>query len=387
MKTVLVFGIALGIATVLAAPAPADVIVMNSGQYGIGKVSSAASGRLKLTTEYGEQFFPRNQVAGYFLTPEGMEAEGYYQAGLLLVGKGHKDAALKFFQTCVKYDPAYRDKCSLALKGGPSAVAPTATAAAGTPGAAAPTASAARPQTTVTQVQCSECSGTGVIMTASSIGEGSGERPRPCPLCGGKGYKILRIPPGHQICADCGGFGASAGGGRSDSSSFISKKDMCRRCAGRGIVKIPWAPPESTPGEGSSGVMMTTGSPSPTPGTPPHGALSMAKAQAKNVASSGQPTRPVGPAAIRPVSPTFIEDTPPAEDTEEIIEEDDGGASSDTATEEDSEESESEEETAPPPSRKPGISGWVGRHKKYIVLAGVALLVFAVVFNKMSAKK
>jgi hypothetical protein len=111
----------------------------------------------------------------------------------------------------------------------------------------------------------------------------------------------------------------------------------------------------------------------------------MARDRAKTVAGSRQPTRPVGPAAIRPVSPTFIEDTPPASDSEEEIIEEDEGASSEAITEEGSEEEETS--ASAPEYKQPGISGWIGRNKLYVVLGGVALLVFAVVFNKMSAKK
>jgi len=54
-------------------------------------------------------------------------------------------------------------------------------------------------------------------------------------------------------------------------------------------------------------------------------------------------------------------------------------------------ESDSEEEKEESASvleyKQPGISGWIGRNKLYVVLGGVALLVFAVAFNKMSAKK
>ncbi len=390
MKTVLSLSVVLLIAAALTAPVFADIIVLNNGQVFIGKVSSAASGRLKLTSDYGDQFFARSQVASFYLTPEGMEAEGYYQAGVLLLSKGQRDTARQLFERCVKYDAGYRDKCIAVLKGAPSAVPPTTPAAAGATAAVSATVAPAETQVQVVKIQCPECSGTGVVMQSSSLREGGSERPRPCPICGGKGFRTLRIPPGYEICSECSGFGATAGGGRSDTSSFILKKDMCPRCAGRGIVKKPWTPPEETGVMESLGAGGTAVGVSPAPGTaPPHGALAVARDRAKTVAGARQPTRPVGPAAIRPVSPTFIADTPPAGDSEEEIIEEDEGAPSEAITEVGSVESDSEEETSAsvPEYKQPGISGWIGRNKLYVVLGGVALLVFAVAFNKMSAKK
>jgi len=392
MKRGLAFSVVLWVGAVLTLPGFADIIVLNNGQVFVGKVSAAASGRLKLTTDYGDQFFARSQVASFYLTPQGMEAEGYYQAGVLLFSKGKRDAARQLFERCVKYDAGYRNKCIAALKGAPSGVPPTAPVAAGAPAAVSPTAAAAKPQVQVVKIQCPECSGTGVVMSSSSLREGGSERPRPCPICGGKGFRTLRIPPGYEICSECGGFGASSGGGSSDKSTFTLKKEMCPRCAGRGVVKKPWTPPEqtgvmTTPGAGAPSMTM-----SPAPGAaPPHGAMAMARDRAKTVASGGQPTRPVGPAAVRPVSPTFVEDTPPAGDSgDEIIQEDEG-ATSEAVTEKGGEESESQDKEEKSASvteyRQPGISGWVGRNKLYVILGGVALMVFAVVFNKMSAKK
>ncbi len=400
MKTILALSVVLWVTAILTAPASADIIVLNNGQYGIGRVSTAASGRLQLTTEYGDQFFSRDQVAGYYLTPKGMEAEGFYQAGFLLLSKGQPESARKLFEACVGYDATYRDKCNTALRGGPSAVPPTTPPPAGTPGEVPATAPPAQPQTQVVTIQCSNCSGGGVVMGSSVLGGGDRgggtDRPRPCPICGGKGYKIMTIPPGYEICSDCGGFGAtSGGGGRSDTSGLTRTKQICPRCAGRGIIRSPWKPPEETPGTGPSAVMMTAPGPSPSPGAPPHGAASIIRERAKSVASGEQPTRPIGPASVRPVSPTILEESSSGqgegsvsrtESGDEIIEEE--GTSSEGATEEASKTSVSEEESESAPQyTQPGLSGWIGRHKWYVVLGGVALLVFVIVFNKMSAKK
>ncbi len=388
MRTLRVLALAVGIAAVVSAFAPADIIVLNNGQVFTGEVSSDATGRFKLTTDYGEQFFPASQVAGRFTIPPGKEAEAFYQAGLLAMSKGQRNTARQLFEQCIKYNASYRDRCVSALQAGASPVAPGPAAPGTTPGVVSPP----RPQAQRMRIQCSECSGSGVIMSSSSLSESTRERPRPCPICGGKGYKDLTIPPGYELCSNCGGFGASAGGGKSDTSSFILKKDMCPRCAARGYVKEAWKPAEATDGTGSPGTVMM----SPAPGTPPPhtgGSLNVAKQQAQDVASGPQTSRPVGPSSIRPTSPTMISSPPSPEPREEEVIEEDEGSSAEGSSTEGSEESESEEEkeedfnSVSSDYAEPGFTGWISRHKWHVVMGGVAVLIFAVMFNKMSAKK
>jgi hypothetical protein len=106
------FGIILGLCLLAASPVAADILVLNNGQVVVGKISTAASGRYKLTTEFGDQFFTREQVANFWVTNPGMEAESYYQAGVLLMSKGQRDTARQIFERCVQYDAGYRDKCN-----------------------------------------------------------------------------------------------------------------------------------------------------------------------------------------------------------------------------------------------------------------------------------
>ena len=139
--------------------------------------------------------------------------------------------------------------------------------------------------------------------------------------------------------------------------------------------------------------------PSPSPGTaPPRGTYNIIRDRAKNVASGNPPSRPIGPSGVRPVSPTILEDPSspdPAsgeggssseEVTEEIIDED-AGSSSGSAAEEGRDESESEEVYDSSDYEEPGFMGKVNKYKWYIVLGGCVLLVFAMAFKKMSAKR
>jgi hypothetical protein len=85
----------------------------------------------------------------------------------------------------------------------------------------------------------------------------------------------------------------------------------------------------------------------------------------------------------------MVTSPPPPEESEEEVVTEDEGDSSDPATDEGTDESESESEDSFKESeyKEPGFTGWIGRNKWYVVLGGAAVLIFAVVFNKMSAKK
>jgi hypothetical protein len=400
MKTITRFSVVLVMAALWITAAYPDILVLNNGQALIGKVSVAASGRYKLSTEYGEQFFDKSDVASFWVTSKGMEAESYYQAGVLVMSKGQRETARQLFELCVRQDASYRDKCVAALRGGPSAVAPTPSSP-GAPVATTPVIGPPEPQGQLLRIQCPECSGSGVIMGSSRLSQESGkERPRPCPICGGKGYKDLLIPPGYELCSNCGGFGATmgSGGGSGKEGGFTVKKDMCAMCAGRGYVKAPWKPTEQIPGTEGSGTVMTSTSPSP--GTaPPRGVANIVRDRAHNVASGSPPSRPIGPSGVRPVSPTVLEDSSSGNFTsggsgssDQVVEEevvDEGaGSSSGSATEETSKESESKEASDSSNSyEQPGLMGKINKYKWYVVLGGCVLLVFAMVLKKTGAKK
>ena len=81
------------------------------------------------------------------------------------------------------------------------------------------------------RLQCPACQGFGYVMVPRPGGE---TRKRICQFCGGKGGKILRIPPGHVQCPECQGFGKIEKG---DSGSVV-----CPRCTGRGYIKAPFRP-------------------------------------------------------------------------------------------------------------------------------------------------
>jgi hypothetical protein len=81
-----------------------------------------------------------------------------------------------------------------------------------------------------------------------------------------------------------------------------------------------------------------------------------------------------------------------ASSVEEVVEEVPGrdtGSSPNASGGEGARESSKEETEASEPSdyEQPGFMGKVNKYKWYIVLGGAVLLVFAVVYNKMSAKK
>ncbi len=91
-----------------------------------------------------------------------------------------------------------------------------------------------RPESGVKQesLQCLVCKGYGNVMVPGT----SGTSRRICPFCLGKGGRILRIPPGHVRCPDCGGFGKIPRPG--DEASF----NLCGRCGGRGFIRAPFQP-------------------------------------------------------------------------------------------------------------------------------------------------
>ena len=170
---------------------------------------------------------------------------------------------------------------------------------------------------------------------------------------------------------------------------------MCPRCAGRGIVKLAFKAADQTSDTGAPGV---SGSYSPPPGSaPPTGVNNIARARARDVASGRQPERPIGPSSIRPVPPTILESPQPAAPSsgatsssarkEEIVEET-SGSSSGGSTSEATKESKGEGKPKDSPTySSPGFVGWISKNKMLIVLGGVVLLILAVVFNKVSAKK
>jgi len=392
MKAAFVSWVVVGLAVLIAAPVSADIVVLNNGQFLVGKVSFADSGRLKVTREYGDTFFAREQVAGYFLTPQGMEAEGYYQAGVLLLGRGQHEGARQLFEECLKYDASYRDKCNTALRSA-ATTPPPASPPGGAAGAVSATVAPTEPQARVQKIACGECSGSGVIMGSSRLNqERSRERPRPCPICGGKGYKVLQIPPGYEMCADCGGFGATMGSASSDTSSFSLRPTPCLRCAARGIVKAAFKPTEGTLGTeltGGASSLRSASSASETPSSAAMAPLEHARAVARRGVAGG--SGPVTPPAVDISTPIVISESPAAssaaeETTSELTE--DEGDSSEAASGESTEESESEGESESSSSHtSPGLAGWLSKHKWYVVLGGVAVLIFAIVFNKISGRK
>lgn len=81
-------------------------------------------------------------------------------------------------------------------------------------------------------IQCPVCQGYRYTMVPGR----TGMRRRVCQFCGGKGGKVLTIPPGNVRCTDCEGFGRRRGQG----DVFA----ICPRCNGRGFMKAPFQPSE-----------------------------------------------------------------------------------------------------------------------------------------------
>jgi DnaJ-class molecular chaperone len=103
----------------------------------------------------------------------------------------------------------------------------------------------------MTEINCPNCSGRGLI---SFTGMDGRTRQGPCPVCGGAGKKMLRIPEGNVVCPNCNGMqfipkevgsssrnpAGSGGGGGSSSfsrSSGVGSRELCPLCSGRGYIK------------------------------------------------------------------------------------------------------------------------------------------------------
>ncbi len=88
-----------------------------------------------------------------------------------------------------------------------------------------------QPGIRVESLQCPACAGYGYVTTTAR----TGMRREVCQFCGGKGGKVLRIPPGYVRCPDCDGFGRKLA-----RDGFV----VCARCSATGIVKAPFQPTE-----------------------------------------------------------------------------------------------------------------------------------------------
>lgn len=103
-------------------------------------------------------------------------------------------------------------------------------AAAGVPraGEAAASTPAAPAGTTVQNVSCRICSGTGKVRKKSLSGA---VRPTPCTVCGGRGSKDVPVPAGASVCSTCGGAGRVAEAGA------MSGVGRCETCKGLGYTR------------------------------------------------------------------------------------------------------------------------------------------------------
>ena len=81
---------------------------------------------------------------------------------------------------------------------------------------------------------CASCSGEGYYLRNPK------DRQR-CPVCGGRGFRMLSVPSGHKICPDCQGIGQVEEKPRAAAANaprgLYKRADRCERCAGKGYVK------------------------------------------------------------------------------------------------------------------------------------------------------
>jgi DnaJ-class molecular chaperone len=91
------------------------------------------------------------------------------------------------------------------------------------------------PKTPVGQkIICPACKGEGVVVFDSTGSRRTiDHRTQPCPVCLGKGYRILVIPKGKQVCPDCQGMGIVF---YPEEPGHPIRSDNCARCGATGVV-------------------------------------------------------------------------------------------------------------------------------------------------------
>ncbi len=106
-----------------------------------------------------------------------------------------------------------------------------------------PTPTAAPVQNTQ-RIVCPVCKGEGQLMLRSQkdcsktirLSKGSPDKPYACMVCGGRGFRDLILPPGCQVCPDCGGMGKRPTTPNACSTVRITAKP-CMRCTSAGYIR------------------------------------------------------------------------------------------------------------------------------------------------------
>jgi hypothetical protein len=81
---------------------------------------------------------------------------------------------------------------------------------------------------------CPACKGEGVVIYDSTGSHLTVDhRTQPCPVCLGKGYRMLVVPKGKQLCPDCQGMGIVF---FPEESGHPIRSDNCARCGATGLV-------------------------------------------------------------------------------------------------------------------------------------------------------
>jgi len=84
------------------------------------------------------------------------------------------------------------------------------------------------------RIVCPACKGERVVVYDST---GSGKvidhRTQPCPVCVGKGYRMLAVPRGKKLCPDCQGMGIIY---FPEETGHPIRSANCARCGATGLI-------------------------------------------------------------------------------------------------------------------------------------------------------
>lgn len=84
------------------------------------------------------------------------------------------------------------------------------------------------------RIICPACKGERVVVYDST---GSGKvvdhRTQPCPVCLGKGYRLLVVPKGKKLCPDCQGMGIVY---YPEETGHPIRSANCARCGATGVI-------------------------------------------------------------------------------------------------------------------------------------------------------
>lgn len=87
---------------------------------------------------------------------------------------------------------------------------------------------------TGSRILCPLCKGEGaVVYDSTGSGKLTDRRTQPCPVCLGKGYRMLVVPAGKKLCPDCHGMGIVY---YPEQPGHPIRSANCARCGAIGLV-------------------------------------------------------------------------------------------------------------------------------------------------------